>query len=226
MSSPMRRNKPATAAAPRYDLPTVKDAAGGRWLDILSSVAGLPPDILDGKHHPCPQCGGTDRFRLIDSDLGACLCNQCFREHNGDGLAAIQWACRVHIGEAVKRVADYLGLTASEASGGGNGHAKPKSRPDDHLTFHAWCEPEERLAALWCLKKKGPTVTAIKAAGGLIAQYRGKYTVVAMPIYTPGKTPTVDGMATDPAICGWVLWNVTGRPLPVWKRGGDQDKPD
>ncbi|MCH7688119.1 MAG: hypothetical protein IH899_15805 [Planctomycetes bacterium] len=56
----------------------IKNAARGRWIDILSHF-GIDRSILDGKHHPCPKCGGTDRFRLIDADEGAVLCNQYYK---------------------------------------------------------------------------------------------------------------------------------------------------
>ncbi len=39
------------------------DAAHGQWRTILPSF-GIHPGHLDGKHHPCPACGGKDRFRF------------------------------------------------------------------------------------------------------------------------------------------------------------------
>ncbi|RMF86426.1 MAG: DUF3987 domain-containing protein [Planctomycetota bacterium] len=66
--------------------------------------------MLDGKHHPCPRCGGKDRFRLIDPDAGAVLCNQCFSKNNGDFLAAVMWMTGCDFPEAVRMVGDYLGL--------------------------------------------------------------------------------------------------------------------
>ena len=68
----------------------VKFAARGRWRDILAAN-GFNADELDGRHHPCPKCQGTDRFSLVDEDAGAVLCRQCFDEKNGYGLSAIQW---------------------------------------------------------------------------------------------------------------------------------------
>ena len=49
----------------------LKQAAAGRWTEILSSVAGIPQESLDGRPHPCPKCEGTDRFRFIDDAAGA-----------------------------------------------------------------------------------------------------------------------------------------------------------
>ena len=50
----------------RFTKDEVLNAAKGRAVDILRDVAGISADILDGDHHPCPKCGGKDRFRLID----------------------------------------------------------------------------------------------------------------------------------------------------------------
>jgi putative DNA primase/helicase len=90
----------------------VKDAARGRWPEILSALGGIPREILDGKHHPCPRpgCGGKDRFRMIDEQAGAVVCSQCFANGNGDGIAALQWATGDTFPNVVKRLADYLGL--------------------------------------------------------------------------------------------------------------------
>ena len=78
----------------RLEATVVKDAAEGRWREILTNVAGIPDDLLDGKHHPCPNCDGSDRFRMLDLQSGAVMCNQCFNENNGDGLATVKWAAR------------------------------------------------------------------------------------------------------------------------------------
>ena len=43
---------------------TIHDRARGRWVEILTTEFGVDARILDGKHHPCPACGGTDRFRF------------------------------------------------------------------------------------------------------------------------------------------------------------------
>ena len=98
-------------AGHRFDAATVSAAAEGRQLEILQHVAGIPSDYLNGKHHPCPQCGGKDRFRLINQSKGAVLCNQCFSTKNGDSLAAVMWMRSVEFPEALRLVADFLGLT-------------------------------------------------------------------------------------------------------------------
>lgn len=106
------------------DATELKRAASGRWPEILSAVGGVPADALDGRNHPCPRCGGTDRFRMIDAAAGALYCNQCFCENNGDGLAAIMWLTGATFPEAIHKIGNYLGISSN-----GNGHAgngKPK----------------------------------------------------------------------------------------------------
>lgn len=85
----------------QYDRDEIK-AARGRELEILRDVAGIPDSYLDGKHHPCPKCGGKDRFRLIDKEAGAVICNQCFKEANGDFIAAVRWMHNVTFPDALK----------------------------------------------------------------------------------------------------------------------------
>ena len=92
-----------------YDVEELKRTAAGRWVEILAA-AGVPSGCLDGRHHPCPKCGGRDRFRLIDEDAGALFCNHCFDKNNGDGIAAAQWWLECDFIEAVNRIGEYLRL--------------------------------------------------------------------------------------------------------------------
>ena len=59
--------------------------AVGKWQSIFSSL-GI--DVGNGKHCPCPVCGGKDRFRFDNKDgRGTYICNQC---GSGDGLELIK----------------------------------------------------------------------------------------------------------------------------------------
>ena len=59
------------------------DAAHGRWREILPAL-GVPLKVLNGKHQPCPSCGGKDRFRFTDvRGHGDYFCSQC---GSGKGL--------------------------------------------------------------------------------------------------------------------------------------------
>lgn len=124
--------KPTTAAT--YDIDTIRSAAKGRWPEILSSLGNFDRSILDGKHHPCPRCAGTDRFRFIDSDAGACFCNACFAEKNGDGFAAVQWLLSCKFGPAVERIAGHLGIEKISTSTTGT-TKKTKSAAPGYATI-------------------------------------------------------------------------------------------
>jgi hypothetical protein len=127
MSNPTKLN----GAKPCYKLEDIKQALRGRAVDVLENVAGIPRELLDGRHHGCPKCGGDDRFRLIDSDQGAVLCNQYFAEKNGDAISAVMFYQGVRLPDALELISQYLGVatappnqriqrSASRSRGGGN----------------------------------------------------------------------------------------------------------
>lgn len=181
------------------DVDLVRSSASGRWLEILQSLAGIPLGILDGNHHPCPRCGGSDRFRLVDRSAGAVICNQCFSSRNGDGFAALQWMTGVEFLAAVGQVAQYLGIEAN-----GNGSAANQKPPaDSHLEFRSW---NRVIAGLWASKKRPITVFAAEAVRCKIARYRNQFTVLAVPVI---------GQQLDTSKpVGWAIYNTTGGPLP------------
>lgn len=198
--------------AATFDIDTIRAAAKGRWPEILSALATINHADLDGGHHPCPKCGGSDRFRMIDAEAGALLCNQCFNTKNGDGFAAIQWLLDCKFNEATAKIADYLGIDPTPATNGKTRHRKSKNAdPAEHLTFQPW---NDGLANTWCvLRKPGITPAAMLAAGCRLARYRDQYTVFAIPVYGPKLA------AADPV--GWTIYNVSGGPLPKFIK----DKP-
>lgn len=97
-----------------FDIADVKRAAQGKWLPILSHLASIPHEKLDGKPGPCPWCGGEDRFRLIDDVEGAVFCNQCFNHNNGDGIAAVAHANGWNADKATQAIAGFLGMSPSQ----------------------------------------------------------------------------------------------------------------
>lgn len=93
----------------------LRDRARGRWAEILTdSRIGLDESCLDGKHHPCPKCGGRDRFRFTRDDMGGYFCG----DERGDGFRLIQ---HVHGGDfaaaacMVERVIGKDGREAPQA---------------------------------------------------------------------------------------------------------------
>lgn len=64
----------------------LKDRMRGRWHGVLPQL-GVPADFLNGKHQPCPFCGGKDRARFDDKEgAGSWICAQCGA---GDGIALV-----------------------------------------------------------------------------------------------------------------------------------------
>ena len=103
----------------------VKAAAAGRWLKILPA-AGIAAELLDGRGHPCPKCGGTDRFAAMKdvAERGAVLCRGCFPKGGGDGLAAVQWIRDIDFPAAVRFVADLLNISPTGQAHAGNGRRR------------------------------------------------------------------------------------------------------
>jgi len=109
-----------------YDAKAIKAAASGRWREILQT-AGLPAELLDGKGHACPRCGGSDRFAAHAdvAERGAVICRRCFSEGGGDGFATLQWLRGWDFSAAVQFVAQHLGITPA-GGGSGSGDGKPR----------------------------------------------------------------------------------------------------
>lgn len=174
----------------------VKDAARGRWPELLNEVGGIHRDLLDGKHHQCPRCGGHDRFRLIDENEGAVLCNQCFSEKNGDGLAAIVWMLGCKFPEALSLVAARVGVKKK---------SRRKKTPEEALSFEEW-NPER---ADWC-ESKGLDQQTVIDAGARMAGWKN-CGVIAIPIL---------GTTANSKPRGFVIVNRRGGTLP--SRSGDK----
>lgn len=182
-----------------FDKIELKKTARGQWKQILTGVCGVAIELLDGNHHPCPKCGGNDRFRMIDEADGALMCNQCFTTKNGDGIAAIMWLLDCDFKTAMSKIGDYLGLKpVSKAR---------KNDPSKHLKFVEW---NDLLAAGWCLKKKPIQPESLKLAGAKMAIYRGQHKVIAIPVWRNEPRNVV----------GWSLYNITGGTLPRFKSKG------
>lgn len=85
----------------------VKERSHGRWAAILPSL-GVSANLLNGKHQPCPKCGGKDRFRYCDRNgTGAFICNKCGAGSGFDLLGLVHgWDFKTAAREVEKIVGD------------------------------------------------------------------------------------------------------------------------
>ena len=96
----------------KFNWQEIKHRADGSWPQILSSLAGLNDKQLRNKHGPCPNCGGTDRYRFDDKQgTGSHFCSQCGA---GDGIDLLVKCSGMQFGDAVDAIGDYLMLDASD----------------------------------------------------------------------------------------------------------------
>lgn len=90
--------------------PQVRDAALGRWKDIIFPAFAITVPVQKNKHGPCPICGGTDRFRCDDRQgKGTWICSQC---GSGSGFALIEKARGMDFDVIVQEIGTILGLSA------------------------------------------------------------------------------------------------------------------
>ena len=148
----------------RFNAAEVKQAASGRWLEILPAATSIEQEQLNGKNGPCPNCGGHDRFSAMKdaAETGGLLCRHC---HNGetkpkagDGLSAIQWLNGCTFPEALRLVADAVGLLPID--------------PED--------DTRDILGEL-CKQKRMPIESA-KVYGAAVG-IRGRQRVVRFPVF-------------------------------------------
>lgn len=87
------------------DIDKIKLDSVGRWSGIMSAL-GIA--YGDGRHCPCPICGGKDRFRFTDLEgRGTYICNQC---GSGDGFSLLQKVLNVDFKGACEAVGQVIGV--------------------------------------------------------------------------------------------------------------------
>lgn len=115
----------------------LKALAKGRWLEIFATIAGVRLEAdCQRRHGPCPMCGGTDRFRALDIDKGSLYCNQCFSDHNGDGIAALGWLTGRPFVEVVDLLCEYLGETPRHRKNGQEHKSRVFATPQGIVRYY------------------------------------------------------------------------------------------
>jgi len=95
-----------------YKAETVREAASGNWLFIVSALAPHAEEALKrpGKHVACPVHGGKDGFRVFKNFLetGGGICNTCGPRH--DGFELLMWLNNWSFRETLAAVGEFLGV--------------------------------------------------------------------------------------------------------------------
>lgn len=90
----------------------VKQASNGLWPLILTRM-GISGKVLDGRNHPCPACGGNDRFQFTvrgnGADYGRFAC-RATDTGGGDGFTLVMHVFGLSFPDAVLAVAKTLGI--------------------------------------------------------------------------------------------------------------------
>ena len=124
----------------------------GRWPDILQQLGGITPEQLNGRHQPCPACGGTDRFRWSrDDGPGGWFCNQCGgKDHSGGAGSGIDLLMRIRgwssYLDAMRHVEAHLGLVAARPNPPTSGAEVVWHYTD---TFYVCRFPGKTIRPLW-----------------------------------------------------------------------------
>lgn len=87
----------------------------GMWATALMKLCNIPQLTFNGKHQPCPYCGGKDRFRWTDKinekGDGGNICNQC---GNDSGIGLFMRIRGENYSEAIDTLGEWLNLVPVE----------------------------------------------------------------------------------------------------------------
>jgi putative DNA primase/helicase len=96
----------------------LRERMKGRWHGILPML-GVPAGFLNGRHQPCPMCGGKDRARFDDKEgAGTFFCTHCGA---GDGVSLVMKANGWDFKTAAQKIEALIGSVEVRA---------PKTRTD------------------------------------------------------------------------------------------------
>lgn len=118
----MNRQPPKSDSATRHQhhnnrpsIAELKTAMVARWPEAFHDAGGVSPELLDGRGHTCPRCGGRDRFAAFKDvrERGSVQCRGCFNSGTdprpGDGIATLQWLLGCGTATACRWLAGWLG---------------------------------------------------------------------------------------------------------------------
>ena len=134
--------------ADRIDIPKLKEAARGRWPDILQE-AGIGTEYLSRKHTACPVCGGRDRFRFTDKDERGCFICNTHAPEGGDGFKLLADYRQTDFIGAARFVAECLGGAAIVAAVPDAAAIAQRQAREQAEQRRAWEKAKAENFALW-----------------------------------------------------------------------------
>lgn len=152
--------------SPRLDFNEVKDAARGRWIEILSTLA---PQISEALENPgrkkitCPLHGGRSDFRLFkkSTETGEAICT-CKAWSNGVDLLMDlnNWDVKTCMTEIANVLWGAQGVVAQPRRPEPKGNSERKNRALMEKSYNTWMETVPLLApeadpALQYLARRG-----------------------------------------------------------------------
>jgi hypothetical protein len=188
-------------------------------LDIRAEYAALGLDVTGREPDAdgwleCRAFGREDRNPSAGIIVGAEHPTRGrYKEFSGDArnLSLFEFAA-----VAAGKFLDWKAAKRHYAKQAGVKLPQAPKMPEDNFVFRDW---NTNLVQTWCLKKPPIVPTAVKLAGGRLAGWPAstqRFTVVCLPIFGP------HGADDDPT--GWVLWNKSGKPLPLYQGEGRPEK--
>jgi len=166
----------------------VKKAAAGRWEGVLSSLGIHVP--ANGKHGPCPGCGGHDRFRFDNKDGGGSfICSQGGEGTlSGDGFYLVQHVRHCNAADALALVRDVV--MPGAGNGRRTGNAVPRQRKEPARPAKGPERPGMDPRAIW------DTLVSAGRGHGYIARKHGEPDGLRVyPTHVPALTIAGQNMA-------------------------------
>jgi putative DNA primase/helicase len=163
------------------DFNEIRQQSIGKWVGIYQQL-GI--SVGDGRHCPCPICGGKDRFRMDDKEgRGTWICNQCGA---GDGFNLVEKVLSVDVKGAFEAVEKILGIV-----------------PKNPITQEKKATPEEFKALLKKsskVRKGDPVYKYLKGRGLQMDEIPGQiyYTAHAYDYETKKEQDAMLAIFRDP----------------------------
>lgn len=144
----------------RYEWSDIEPRMTGNWQAAIMSIVNVDMRIFNGKHQPCPSCGGSDRYRFDDNfetkGDGGAICNQC---GNGSGITWLMKLSGMTFPESMEALAGFLNMHPREKLEAIRKEMPKVNHSSDYLT-------ESEVAAIM-EKANGDTITG--KTGELVA---------------------------------------------------------